>query len=173
MFTINPGKLIFFILLPALLLWGIFTSPASVAQEQELYDEKAVMEGIRSMLANPFSEKSRAAEKTVVDFSQGSDKVNVMVAKGLGYYPGSEWSDMLLAHYIAGVVKVQLEGAARDERAAVRAGLQAAIALYKKLKERDPALKIGSLETADARIKAGEMDLYVGEAMARAKEERR
>jgi hypothetical protein len=152
----------------------IFADCAICAAQDGLQDDKAVMAGIRSMLADPFTEKSRSAEKTVVDFSQASDKVNVIVSRSLGYYPGSDWTDMLLAHYIAGVVKVQLEDPSKtgDSRTAIRSGLQAALSLYKKIKAKDPSLRIGELEGIDARIKNGDMELVIDEALARVKAER-
>jgi len=144
------------------------------AAEGELPDEAAVRSAINTMFADPFSASSVEAQKTVVDFSQGSDKVKVVVARGLGFYSGTDHSDMLLAHYIAGVVKFDLENPtqASDERLGIQAGLKAVLNLYKKIRAREASFTVPELDAAEASIRDGRLSAFINDALARVKKER-
>jgi len=147
---------------------------AVCAAEGELPDEAAVRAAINTMFADPFSERAVEAQKSVLDFSQGSDKIKVIVARDIGFYPGTKYSDMLLAHYIAGVVKFGLEntGEASDERLGTQAGLRAALSLYKKIRVREASFTVPELNVAEASIQNGRLSVFIDEALARAKKER-
>jgi hypothetical protein len=153
-----------------------FVAPdmAMGADEPALPEEAAVIDAIKTMFADPLSPRAGEAEKTVMDFSQGSDKVRVVVARDLGFYPGSSHADMLLAHYIAGVVKFDLENPkqASDERLGIRSGLQAALDAYKNILKQEPAFKVPALDTAATSMKNGEVNAFIDEALAKAKQER-
>lgn len=144
------------------------------ALEQELSDEAAVLAAIDTVFNDPLSNKSQAAAKIVIDYSQGTDKVNVVVAKGLGYYPGNEYTEALLTQYIAAVVKYGLENPSKagDERSGIPAGLTAAIALYKKIKTKDPSFKVTELDAAENAIRNGEIRDIINDYMERAKKDR-
>ena len=154
-----------------------FTVPdlATASEEDALPEETAVIiASIKTMFADPLSPRAIEAGKTVMDFSQGSDKVMVVVARDLGFYPGSDHADMLLAQYIAGVVKFDLENPkqASDEQLGIQAGLQAALNAYRKIRAQQPSVTVAALDAAEASMKKGELAEFIGEALARAKQER-
>jgi hypothetical protein len=148
--------------------------PAVCADEDVMPDEAAVIAAVKTMFADPLSARAADAEKIVMDFSQGSDKVRVVVARDLGFYPGVDHSETLLAQYIAGVVKFDLENPkqAADERLGIQAGLQAALNAYGKIRSQQPSFAVAALDAADARMKKGQLAEFIGEALARAKQDR-
>jgi hypothetical protein len=148
--------------------------PVTASDEDALPEEALVIAAVKAMFADPLSPKAAEAAKTVMEFSQGSDKVVVIVARDLGFYPGSDYSDMLLAQYIAGVVKFDLENPkqASDERLGIQAGLQAALNAYRKIRSQRPSFSIAALDTAETSMKKGQLAEFIGEALARAKQER-
>lgn len=144
------------------------------AEDPALPDETTVGDAIKTMFADPLSPRAIEAEKTVIDFSQGSDKVRVVVARDLGFYPGSSHADTLLAHYIAGVVKFDLENPkqASDERLGIQAGLQAVLDAYKKILRQEPAFTVPALDTAAESLDKGQLSSFIEEALSRAKQDR-
>jgi len=83
-------------------------------------------------------------------------------------------AETLLAQYIAGVVKFDLENPkqASDERLGIQAGLQAALNAYKKIRSREPSLSVPALDSAEASMKNGQLSVFIGEALARSKQDR-
>jgi hypothetical protein len=144
------------------------------ADEETLPEDMVVIAAIKTMFADPLSPRAIDAGKMVMDFSQGSDKVVVVVARDLGFYPGSEHADMLLAQYIAGVVKFDLENPkqASDERLGIQAGLQAALNAYKKIRAKEQSFTVAALDAAEASINKGLLSSFIGEALAKAKQDR-
>lgn len=147
---------------------------ATGAEEDALPEEMAVIAAIKTMFADPLSPRAIEAQKTVIDFSQGSDKVRVVVARDLGFYPDVDHSETLLAQYIAGVVKFDLENPkqAFDERLGIQAGLQATLNAYKKIRAKEPSLTVSALDSAEASINKGQLSSFIAEALAKAKQER-
>jgi hypothetical protein len=147
---------------------------AMCADENGLPEEAAVIAAIKTMFADPLSPRAVEAGKTVMDFSQGSDKVVVVVARDLGFYPGSKHADMLLAQYIAGVVKFDLENPkqASDERLGIQAGLQAALNAYNNIRRQEPSFAVPALDIAETSMKNGKVNVFIDEALAKAKQER-
>jgi hypothetical protein len=152
----------------------VLPQPAIGADEADAPGDAAVIAAIKAMFDDPFSAQAAEAQKVVVDFSQGSDKVKVIVARGLGFYPGNIYSETLLAHYIAGVVKFDLDNPAKaaDERLGIQAGLEAALNVYKKIRRRDDGIAVPSLDAAEESVGKGSLSAFIGEALARAKQER-
>jgi hypothetical protein len=145
------------------------------AAEQDLPDEKTVLAAVDTIFADPFSKAAQEARKVVIEYSQGTEKMTIVVAKGCGFYPGNRWSAELLGHYIAGAVRYYLKNPSKasDERAGMQAGLMASMELYDKIKSREPAFRVEDLDSADERISKGEAGLVVKEALQRAEKERR
>lgn len=158
----------------AVLIAFVVPDLAMASEEDALPEDMAVIAAIKTMFADPLSPKALEAGRMVTDFSQGSDKVRVVVARDLGFYPGSDHSDMLLAQYIAGVVKFDIENPkqASDELLGIQAGLQAALNAYRKIRSQQPSLTVAALDAAEDSMKNGQLAEFIGEALARAKQER-
>jgi hypothetical protein len=133
-----------------------------------------VRAAIEEIFADPFSVKAREAQRVVLDFSQGSNEVRIVVSRGLGFYPGTEYSEMLLTHYICGVMKFGLDNPAlaAEERGGAEAGLKAALDVYKKIRNRDSSFSVKELDDAGASDIRGEFSAFVASALERARRER-
>jgi hypothetical protein len=147
---------------------------AEYTAEGELPDDRQVRKAIDTMFTDPFSSWAAEAQNIVLDYSQGSDKIKVVVARGLGFYPDTKYTDMLLAHYIAGVVKFGLDKPkqAADEQLGAEAGLKAVLDLYKKIRGKEASFYVPELDAAEVSVKNGKLSIFTGEALARAKKER-
>ena len=61
---------------------------------------------------------------------------------------------------------------ASDERLGIQAGLQAALNAYKNIRRQEPSFAVPALDIAETSMKNGEVNLFIGEALAKAKQDR-
>jgi hypothetical protein len=108
-----------------------------------------VRQAIALFREDPTSERGRGAASIIVHFAEESADVEVVISPSvlpwLGSKPTPKYSDTLLAAYLAGTVRSQLEsGVTKSDPVA---GVEQVIETYLKLKKTEPNLRVPVVET--------------------------
>jgi hypothetical protein len=150
------------ILLSVLLLLAAepSTQPAGGAT-----DKATIRAVIDDFLKSPANDH-RARQ--IMKFAQDSDDVLIsldsMVVNWMRHQPKYEQADMLLAVFVAGNVRSQLEsGKVADDS---YAGLQEVFRVYRDLQQKQSALKIPEIESLIEKDKAGTLKSFIAERAA-------
>lgn len=117
-------------------------------QSKQPISKDAVLKAIALFREEPASEQGRGAASIILRYGQESAVVEVVISPKflpwLGAKPTPKHSDTLMAAYLAGTTRAQLESG-RTKNDAV-AGTEQVIETYQKLKISDPSLRIPDVE---------------------------
>ncbi len=135
-------------------------------------DEVKILAAIDKMFADPLSKEATEAQAQVVAFAKASPKVSVQVSPAFFQFTGSPYDAMLMAHYLAGAVKFDLEhpDQANDPLADVPAALRAALQAYRRLHVAKAVYYNPFFEKVDFKERGGELDAMVKEIAAKQKQ---
>jgi hypothetical protein len=125
--------------------------------------ETKVLQGIQTMLTKPLTSEAIDAQAEVVQFSQTSDKTPVLITPDFYKSLESQYGPILLAYYIAGAVKYDLENPTKigDEYASVPSAIEAMLIVYRELKKKQPDIRDSFYEQLEQLQAAGQLESYV------------
>jgi hypothetical protein len=152
------GVLIVFLLMIPLAVNAAESAPPP----PQLPDKATVIEMVDYIEAQPLSPLADVARQDVVYYANYSDDVHVIIDTNiLPWIKQSEWSDLLLASYIAGNVRSQLQRNKREND--TYAGLTLMILAYNELRKNDPNIRIAEIDKQIQLLKEDKLKAYVTE----------
>ena len=123
-----------------------------------------VLAAVDSILRDPVPDKMRPEFPMIYDFADKSPEVEVVL--GAPYFEfgtDKQLSSILLAYYIAGAVKFDLENpvAARNPQADAGPAIRAALVYYRAHRRAHPKVTHPLFEKFDALDKQGKLDQFI------------
>lgn len=155
-------------LLLGLLALGLFGWTATGgAAPTGAVSKDTVLKAIEVFQKDPSSTEGLTAASTIMSFAQKSDSVHVALSKAVVPWlkkqdaPDADTRSMLLAAYVAGDVRAQLQsGKAEDD---IYAGWQQVLATYDQLRQINPTVKLPEIDELKNKEKAGTLHSYAAE----------
>lgn len=135
--------------LNSLLIAAVLLPTSALSQEEpKLASRDEVLKAVEVFAKSPLSAEAKSAAATIVMFAQESVDVTVVVSQvavpWLGGGKPPKFSETLLAAYVAGNIKSQLES--RTNANDAYAGVQQVLKTYAQLKESDKELDIPEVQ---------------------------
>ncbi len=128
----------------------------------QLPDKTAIIEMVDYIEAQPLSPLADVARQNVVYYANYNDDVHVIIDPNiLPWIKQNDWSDLLLANYIAGNVRSQLQRNKRGNDS--YAGLLLMIRTYEELRKNDPNIRIAEIDKQVQLLKEDKLKAYVTE----------
>jgi hypothetical protein len=160
--------------LNALLIAAVLLPTGALSQEKpKLPSREEVLKAVEIFAKSPLSAQGKAAAASIARFAQESDDVTVVVSpKAVPWLESAKppkFSETLLAAYLAGNVKSQLERQTNANDS--YAGVQQVLKTYAQLKEADKTLDIPELQKLVDLEAKKQLRKYVDDALK--KEERK
>ena len=152
----------------ALVVLVCVCQPCSYPQQNSVDESHAMLDDISVMFEEPFAESSPEIHARLIKFAEDSDQVSVIVYSE--FCPIFQFgnvderhSQVLLAHYIAGSVKFDLEHPeeAVDRYADIPSAVKATLEVYRKIRVRDKELSVEFFDKLDAKDQEGMFDTYI------------
>ena len=145
------------------LLCGVASEASALPSEREVVD------GIKVMIEKPLTSEALEAGSAVVAFAEASSKINVLIAPQF-WCPvsHSERDTELLAYYIAGATKFDLENQSRkhDRFANVPTAIRTMLFAYRTLVSASPEHSSRFFDRLSTLDRQGRLDEYVARCLA-------
>jgi len=160
--------------LHALLIVTVLLTTSALSQEKpKLPSRQDLLKAVESFSNAPLSARGKAAAATIVRFAEESHDVVIVISpKVVPWIGGDEqrkFSETLLAAYLAGNVKSQLER--RTKANDSYAGIQQVLKTYAQLKEADKTLKIPEIQKFIDLEAKQQLKQYVDDALRKDEKE--
>ncbi len=158
-------------LIPLALALTLSASTADAATPQDakthtkrIASKERVLAAVDRLLSDPVADKIRPEFPLIVDFADESPEVEVVL--GEPYFElgkDKHLNGILLAYYIAGAVKFDIENpvAARNPQADAGPAIRAALVYYRVHRRAHPKVTYPLFEKFDALDKEGKLDEFI------------